>query len=78
MRAKLHFYLTDKNNKFARMIDGFIYLIILITVFDHGLQTMESMEKYHVILDDWELVPIVFNRIYFTRLCRSQPIEIYI
>ena len=59
MRAKLHFYLTDKNNKYARMIDGFIYLIILITVFDHGLQTMASMEKYHVILDDWELVPIV-------------------
>jgi len=59
MRAKLHFYLTDKNNKYARMIDGLIYLVILITVFDHALQTMASMEKYHVILDDWELVPIV-------------------
>lgn len=59
MREKIHFYLTDRNNPIARAIDIFIYVIILLTVIDHSLQTMKSMEQYHVILERWELIPIV-------------------
>lgn len=59
MRKKLHFYLTDKDNLIARSIDIFIYVLIFLTVIDHSLQTLESMEPYHQILEQWEIIPIV-------------------
>lgn len=69
MRKKIHYYLNNTKNKTAIGIDIFIYTIILITVIDHGLQTMPSMAKYHEILEDWEKIPIfLFSIEYFLRL----------
>ena len=59
MRKKIHYYLNDTKSKTAIGIDIFIYTIILITVIDHGIQTMPSMKKYHQILEDWEKIPII-------------------
>ena len=72
MREKIHFYLTDTKNKIAIGVDIFIYTIIFLTVIDHGLQTMPSMSKYHVLLERWEIVPIVvFSIEYILRIYSS-------
>ena len=72
MREKIHFYLTDTKNKIAIGVDVFIYTIIFLTVIDHGLQTMPSMSKYHVLLERWEIVPIVvFSIEYILRIYSS-------
>tara|TARA_B100000767_G_C19765821_1_gene537458 strand:- start:348 stop:1031 length:684 start_codon:yes stop_codon:yes gene_type:complete len=73
MREKIHFYLNDKENKYARIIDVIIYIVIFITVIDHALQTMESMEKYHVILEEWEIIPIVLFSIEYLLRVYSAP-----
>ena len=73
MRKKIHFYLNDKNNKLARAIDIFIYSIIFITVIDHGLQTMDSMAKYHSYLESWETIPIVLFSIEYLLRVYSAP-----
>lgn len=72
MRDKIHFYLNDTKNNIAIGIDIFIYSIIFLTVIDHGLQTMQSMAKYHDILERWEIVPIVvFSLEYILRIYSS-------
>ena len=72
MREKIHFYLTDTKNKIAIGVDVFIYTIIFLTVIDHGLQTMPSMSKYHILLERWEIVPIVvFSIEYILRIYSS-------
>jgi len=72
MREKIHFYLTDTKNKIAIGVDFFIYTIIFLTVIDHSLQTMPSMSKYHVLLERWEIVPIVvFSIEYILRIYSS-------
>lgn len=69
MRKKIYYYLNDTQNKIAKGIDVFIYIIILITVFDHGLQTMPSMKEYHDILENWEKIPLLlFSIEYLLRL----------
>jgi|TARA_Y100000389_G_scaffold200062_1_gene239729 voltage-gated potassium channel len=73
MREKIHFYLNDKENKYARIIDVIIYIVIFITVIDHALQTMESMDKYHLILEEWEIVPIVLFSIEYLLRVYSAP-----
>ena len=71
MREKIHFYFTDTKNKIAIGID--IFILYFLTVIDHGLQTMPSMSKYHVLLERWEIVPIVvFSIEYILRIYSSQ------
>ena len=60
------------NNGKVIGVDIFIYTIIFLTVIDHGLQTMPSMSKYHVLLERWEIVPIVvFSIEYILRIYSS-------
>ena len=72
MREKIHFYLTDTKNKTSRVIDFFIYSIILIDVIDHALMTMKSMSSYYDYLETWDWVPlIVFSVEYLLRVYSS-------
>lgn len=73
MRKKLHFYLTDKDNIIAQSIDVFIYVLIFLTVIDHSLQTLESMEPYHQILEQWEIIPIVIFSVEYLLRCYASP-----
>ena len=69
MREKIHFYLTDTKNKYARTIDVIIFSIIFIDVIDHSLMTMESMTKYSYYLKNWDYIPLtVFSIEYILRL----------
>ncbi len=69
MRNKIHFYLTDTRNKYARFIDIIIFSIIFIDVIDHSLMTMESMQKYSTYLLNWDYVPLtVFSIEYLLRI----------
>ena len=69
MRKKIHFYLTDTRNKYARIIDIIIFSIIFIDVIDHSLMTMESMQKYSTYLLNWDYVPLtVFSIEYLLRI----------
>ena len=73
MRKKIYFYLNNKENRFAKAIDIFIYSMIFITVIDHGLQTMPSMSQYHIYLESWEIIPVVIFSIEYLLRVYSAP-----
>ena len=69
MKEKIHFYLTDTHNKYARLIDFIIYSILLINVIDHGLQTIESLNKYSHMFEIWDYLALsVFGVEYILRV----------
>lgn len=73
MRERIHYYLNDTKNKVSVGIDIFIYTIILLTVIDHALQTMPSMQEYHEILEEWEKIPIIIFSIEYLLRVYSAP-----
>ncbi|MGB1020412.1 MAG: ion transporter [Flavobacteriaceae bacterium] len=73
MRERIHYYLNDTKNKVSVGIDIFIYTIILLTVIDHALQTMPSMQEYHEILEEWEKIPIIIFSIEYLFRVYSAP-----
>lgn len=73
MRERIHYYFNDTKNKVSVGIDIFIYTIILLTVIDHALQTMPSMQEYHEILEEWEKIPIIIFSIEYLLRVYSAP-----
>lgn len=73
MRERIHYYLNDTKNKVSIGIDIFIYIIILLTVIDHALQTMPSMQDYHGMLEEWEKIPIIIFTIEYLLRVYSAP-----
>lgn len=69
MRKKIHFYLNDTKNYYARLIDFIIYSILFLNVIDHALHTVESFQNYFHILEAYDyIVFIVFIIEYILRV----------
>ena len=72
MREKIHFYLNDTKNYYARLIDFIIYTILLLNVIDHALHTVESLHSYYHILEAYDFfVFVVFLIEYILRVYSS-------
>lgn len=72
MRKKLHFYLNDTQNYYAKLIDLLIYSILLLNVIDHALHTVESLQNYYHILETYDfIVFIIFTIEYILRVYSS-------
>tara|TARA_B100001109_G_C18860391_1_gene473669 strand:- start:1072 stop:1761 length:690 start_codon:yes stop_codon:yes gene_type:complete len=73
MRKKIHFYLNDVKDRYAIMIDVFLYLIIFLNIIDNSLMTMESMHKYRSFSDSWNYIPLIFFSVEYLLRVYSNP-----
>lgn len=51
--------ISNKKVQYTNYLDFFIYFIIILTVIDHALQTLDSMKEYHDLLERLEIISIV-------------------
>lgn len=69
MRTKLHFYLNDSKNKYAKILDIFINIIVVFSVIDFSLGTIPGMnEKIPILGQLYEAIIIFFSLEYLIRL----------
>lgn len=73
MRKKIHFYLSDTKNKYARVIDVIIYSVIFIDMIDHALMTLDSMQDYAHYFHAWDNIPLTIFSIEYILRVYSNP-----
>ena len=73
LRAKINFYLNESKDKRGKIINNFIYALILLSVLDFSLQTIPNYNRFHPSLAKFEFVVLVIFTIeYILRVFSSK------